>query len=64
MLNALLYIMPFDWVEGTGQRANKLERVLSLPHVDQVLGQSHRLRVPRDADRPVQVGRGVPVLAV
>ena len=35
-----------------------------LPHVDQILGQSHGLRVARDGDGPVQVGGGVPVLAV
>ena len=43
---------------------NKLERSKGLPHVDQVLRQGHRLRVPRDADGPVQVRRSVPVLAV
>ena len=35
-----------------------------LPHVDQILCQSHGLRVPRDGDGPVQVSRGVSVLAV
>ena len=43
------------------------DQVLSLhhlPHVDQILGQSHGLRVARDGDGPVQVGGGVPVLAV
>ena len=37
---------------------------LDLPHVDQILGQSHGLAVPADGDGPVQVGGGVPVLAV
>ena len=37
---------------------------LHLPHVDQILGQSHGLRVPRDGNGPVQVGGGVAVLAV
>ena len=43
------------------------DQVLShhhLPHVDQILGQSHGLRVPRDGDGSVQVGGGVSVLAV
>ena len=43
------------------------DQVLSLqhlPHVDQILGQGHGLAVPRDGDGPVQVGGGVPVLAV
>ena len=43
------------------------DQVLSLqhlPHVDQILGQSNGLRVARDGDGPVQVGGGVPVLAV
>ena len=35
-----------------------------LPHVDQILGQSHGLAVPCDGDGPVQVGGGVSVLAV
>ena len=35
-----------------------------LPHVDQILGQSHGLAVPADGDGPVQVGGGVAVLAV
>ena len=37
---------------------------LHLPHVDQILGQGHGLAVPRDGDGSVQVGGGVPVLAV
>ena len=37
---------------------------VDLPHVDQILGQCHGLAVPADGDRPVQVGGGVPVLAV
>ena len=37
---------------------------LDLPHVDQILGQSHGLAVPADGDGPVQVGGGVAVLAV
>ena len=35
-----------------------------LPHVDEILGQSHGLAVPCDGDGPVQVGGGVSVLAV
>ena len=35
-----------------------------LPHVDQILSQSHGLAVPADGDGPVQVSGGVPVLAV
>ena len=35
-----------------------------LPHVDQILSQSHGLAVPADGDGPVQVGGGVAVLAV
>ena len=35
-----------------------------LPHVDQILSQSHGLAVPADGDGPVQVSRGVSVLAV
>ena len=35
-----------------------------LPHVDQILGQSHGLAVPTDGDGSVQVGGGVSVLAV
>ena len=37
---------------------------VDLPHVDQILGQSHGLAVPADGDGPVEVGGGVPVLAV
>ena len=37
---------------------------VDLPHVDQILGQSHGLRVPRDGDGSVKVGGGVSVLAV
>ena len=37
---------------------------VDLPHVDQILGQSHGLAVPADGDGPVQVGGGVAVLAV
>ena len=37
---------------------------MDLPHVDQILSQSHGLAVPADGDGPVQVGGGVPVLAV
>lgn len=34
------------------------------PHVDEILSESNRLAVATDGDRPVQVGRRVPVLAV
>ena len=37
---------------------------MDLPHVDQILGQSHGLAVPTDGDGSVQVGGGVSVLAV
>ena len=51
----------FDWVEGSGQHNPQSS---SLPHVDQVLGQGDGLSVAGDADGPVKVGGGVPVLAV
>ena len=38
--------------------------VQGLPHVDEILGQGHRLGVAGDGDRPVQVGGSVAVLAV
>ena len=38
--------------------------LLHLPHVDQILGQSHGLAVPTDCDGSVKVGGGVSVLAV
>ena len=47
-----------------GVNTDSWRRPLNLPHVDQILGQSHGLRVARDGDGPVQVGGGVPVLAV
>ena len=34
------------------------------PHVDEVLGQGDALAVPADGDGPVQVSRGVSVLAI
>ena len=34
------------------------------PHVDEILSESNRLAVATDGDRPVQVGRRVPVLAI
>ena len=47
-----------------GVNTDSWRRPLNLPHVDQILGQSHGLAVPADGDRPVQVGGGVAVLAV
>ena len=36
----------------------------SLPHIDEILRQGHRLGVAGDGDCSVQVGRSVAVLAV
>jgi len=49
---------------GKAREAAHRSRLHGDPHVDQVLGEGDRLGVARDADRPVQVGRRVPVLAV
>ena len=39
-------------------------RSYSLPHVDEILGERHRLVVAGDADGAVEVGGRVPVLTV
>ena len=41
-----------------------MDQRIVLPHVNQILGQSDWLAVASDADGPIKVGRGVPVLAV
>ena len=50
--------------KGSTQIVGVVQWTVDLPHVDQILGQSHGLAVPADGDGPVQVGGGVPVLAV
>ena len=41
-----------------------MQWIVFLPHVDEILGEGDGLAVPGDANGPVQVGRGVSILAV
>ena len=43
---------------------DQMDQRIVLPHVNQILGQSDWLAVASDADGPIKVGGGVPILAV